>query len=804
MAPQARKFEFVISGSSNDAVDALRKLAEAGKNTGGELGKAGRALEKALGEGSDGIAKSKAAAKAGENIGKTMGSRASDAFGKQLRESIGDSLTSALPGDFFGGVLEQFGGAEVALGGIQTAALGVAAAYGAAAIAAGAFLTASVGTYTDLVAQARELSELSGLSASEAIPLVDVLQRFGLTAKDTSQVLIQLSGQLKGNTLKELQSYGVEVEKAADGTTDLAATFYNVIDAIQALPDASRRNQLAQLAFGEDDAVKLLPLLRLTREELQKLIDTAVQGGDEDIAALAAWERQSAELAQTWRALKFEAGRTVLPALTELLSVINAIAESPIGDVFDQILESLGRWAEIATLLPRELFGDDDSKMAAPITRSGEAMLNLGQETEKTKVKAVDLSNVFDNLADKLSASAQAFRTFTADERASISTATGLQNAWATLDDALASRNDTTGRAAEAITSLAEAEAEAAENVAKARADAAESLADVERQASERIADAQDRVTEARERATRAAEDSARRVRDAQQALVDAVVRSAGEDNPFEALRMREQAQQDLADAEVDAARDQEDARKGVADAEQDLADTVVDAARDRERAQRDAAERIADAEEAAADRISAAQKAVQDAVAVTTERQRDYSGSLQDVVDKTFDAAYWAREHGASQEEVQAIVDTSRTKVEAFAAAMGLSADETEELVKQLGLIPSQIELNFVMRMNMKEFEDARKKAAEAFTDPVSKAMVESGVAFNEGGVSIVPQFAGGGMFKSSVPGGAGLAVLHDGERVLTPQQQTGVNVTIQAGTLVHERDLPALLDSLKRRGFM
>ena len=53
MAPQARKFEFVISGSSNDAVDALRKLAEAGKNTGGELGKAGRALEKALGEGAE-------------------------------------------------------------------------------------------------------------------------------------------------------------------------------------------------------------------------------------------------------------------------------------------------------------------------------------------------------------------------------------------------------------------------------------------------------------------------------------------------------------------------------------------------------------------------------------------------------------------------------------------------------------------------------------------------------------------------------------------------------------------------------
>lgn len=800
MAPQARKFEFVISGSSNDAVDALRKLADAGKNTGGELGKAGRALEKALGDGVEGIGKSKAAAKVGDEIGDTLGSRASKAFGDTLRSTLGDTLANAIPGDFLSGVTDQLGGAEAAMAGLSTAALGTAAALAVAGAAYAAFLTAGVNTYTELVTEAERFGQLAGLSAEQAIPFVDTLRRLGIETTDAESSLIQLSTQLKGNTLKELQGYGVTVAKAADGTTDLVGTLLNVVDAYQRLPAGDARNRLAALAFGEDDIKNLAPLLRLTREELQELLDTSIQGTQADIIANRRWQQQTAELAQSFRAIKFEAGRSIIPALTVIVNRLNAIAESDAARVITGILTNAsgvigGRFLGAA---------DDIEVMGIASMSSADDVSNLRNETEKAAVKAVDLGDAYANAADKLSASAQAFRTFTADERASISTATGLQNAWSELDDVLNTRNDTTGRAAEAITSLAEAEAEAAENVAKARADAAESLADVERQASERIADAQDRVTEARERATRAAEDSARRVRDAQQALVDAVVRSAGEDNPFEALRMREQAQQDLADAEIDAARDQEDARKGVADAEQDLADTVVDAARDRERAQRDAAERIADAEEAAADRISAAQKAVQDAVAVTTERQRDYSGSLQDVVDRTFDAAFWAREHGASQEEVQAIVDTSRTKVEAFATAMGLSADETEELIRQLGLIPPQIELNFVARMNMTEFNEAMRAAAQQLQDPASRAMLESGIIEGIGTGSAVPQFAGGGMFKSSVPGGAGLAVLHDGERVLTPQQQTGVNVTIQAGTLVHERDLPALLDSLKRRGFM
>lgn len=803
MAPQARTFSFVISGSSNDAVDALRKLADAGKNTGGELGKAGRALEKALGDGVDGIAKSPAAAKVGDEIGDTLGSRASKAFGEQLRSSLGDTLANAIPGDFLGGVTEQLGGAEAAVAGLSTAALGAAAAFAVAGAAYAAFLTAGVNTYTELVTEAERFGQLAGLSMEQAIPFVDTLRRLGIETTDAESSLIQLSTQLKGNTLKELQGYGVTVAKAADGTTDLVGTLLNVVDAYQKLPAGDARNRLAALAFGEDDIKNLAPLLRLTREELQGLLDTAIQGTDADAEANRRWQQQTAELSQSFRELKFEAGRTIIPALTVVVDRLNSIADSKAAQIISGIL--VGG----SSLIGDRFAGaaDDIEVMGMASEFASGGIRNLNNETEKAAKKAYDLGDAYASAAERLGASAQAFRTFTADERASISTATGLQNAWAELDDALASRTATSGRAAEAITSLAEAEAEAAESVAKARADAAESLADVERQAADRIADAQDRVTEARERATRAAEDATRRLRDARQALQDAVVRSAGEDNPFEAQRLREQAAQDLADAEVDAARSQEDARKGVADAEQDLADTVVEAARDRERAQRDAAERVADAEEAAADRVQAAQKAVQDAVATTTAKQQDYSSSLQDVVDRTFDAAYWAREHGASQEEVQAIIDTSRAKVQTFAEAMGLSADETEELIRQLGLIPSQVELNFVARLNLDEFNAKLVEASRSFGDAASAAAVASGAALGDvGGATPVPRFAEGGLFRTpGAPGGAGLAVLHDGERVLTPQQQAGSGATIVVqGSVITERELADVIIRLKRDGYL
>jgi hypothetical protein len=827
MAPPARKFEFVVSGSSQDAVDALRKLADAGKNTGGELAKAGRQLEKALGEGTAVAAKSPAVAKSGQQAA----AKWSDAFKQGVATNLTESASAIVPDGLASSVLEGFGGAEVLMGRLSASTAlvaGSAVAAGAAVLAVG---KVSVDAYTQATDAVLMYQRQTGATVEEASRMVGASQAFGIATDDLSGSVKDFGENIADRYL-DLQKFGYQVALNADGTVNFTDSMLNAVDTFNSLSDPIDRASFASQAFG-GEWEKLLPLIRAGRAEIEKRMDGSLMFSDEDITRNKEYREALRDLNASVSEVKVELGRGLVPALTAVAKAITTTIEgtkelqqniSTLGGTQDA---NQGWWADLLRGARAPLSGGAEFKRAKEAEeaakvvtdsqiRSADALERtanaakpttywldqLGEQSKETARQAVDLGSAYANASDKLSASVAAFRTFTADERASISTATGLQSAWSQLDDALASRTATSGRAAEAVASLAQAEADAAESVSKARSDAAESLADAERQAADRIADAQDRVTEARERATRAAEDAARRLRDARQAALDAVVRSAGEDG-FEGQRSREQAAQDLADAEVDAARAQEDARKGVADAEQDLADTVADAARDRERAQRDAAQRIADAEEAASDRIASAQKAVQDAVATTTAKQQDYSSSLQDVVDRTFDAAYWAREHGASQEEVQAIIDTSRGKVETFAQQMGLSAEATEKLVKQLGLIPSQVELNFVARMDLSEFNAAMDEAAKRFVDPATRAMFEAGIVETIGGSQAIPEFAGGGMFRSSVPGGAGLAVLHDGEPVLTPQQQTGNTYNINAGTLVHERDVPAMLRRLERQGF-
>ena len=64
------------------------------------------------------------------------------------------------------------------------------------------------------------------------------------------------------------------------------------------------------------------------------------------------------------------------------------------------------------------------------------------------------------------------------------------------------------------------------------------------------------------------------------------------------------------------------------------------------------------------------------------------------------------------------------------------------------------------------------------------------------------VPQFDGGGTFRTS-SGGAGMAVLHDGEKVLTPEQQAGGVVINVNGYVGSEQQLVELISKAYRQGF-
>ncbi|QOR47578.1 tape measure protein [Trueperella pecoris] len=94
------------------------------------------------------------------------------------------------------------------------------------------------------------------------------------------------------------------------------------------------------------------------------------------------------------------------------------------------------------------------------------------------------------------------------------------------------------------------------------------------------------------------------------------------------------------------------------------------------------------------------AQRAFNDAVTQATNVMNDGSASLDAknaaldrVAEATQRAAVAARENGASQEELNAIIDGGKNKFFELATQAGMSADEVEALWKQIGLAPDVVE---------------------------------------------------------------------------------------------------------------
>ena len=68
------------------------------------------------------------------------------------------------------------------------------------------------------------------------------------------------------------------------------------------------------------------------------------------------------------------------------------------------------------------------------------------------------------------------------------------------------------------------------------------------------------------------------------------------------------------------------------------------------------------------------------------------------------------------------------------------------------------------------------------------------------------IPKLHSGGVYRAPTPGGEGLALLRDGETVLTPGQRSGATVVQHfhiAGSVLLERDLLRITDQASRQGF-
>ena len=413
---------------------------------------------------------------------------------------------------------------------------------------------------------------------------------------------------------------------------------------------------------------------------------------------------------------------------------------------------------------------------------------------------------------------------------------------------AVASAADAAGQAQVDAAKTAE---DAARSVAQAQADlertvadSQQRIADVDEQASRRIVDAQDRVTEARKRAEEAAVSSARRVQDAEQAVRDASVAALRDRDDYSAIRRRQEAEQSLSRAKEDAATQAQDSAGNVAKSETDLAQTEEDAAKARADARSQAADqiaaaeqRLADTQRQAADQVAQAQKQVAAAAGRVADAQQKMDRTTSDVARSLDDASRSAGGHtvslqqaeraaqgvidaspgfvlsmmqrGASIDEINTALAGGREKIEELGRAFGIPQPLIDALIGQLDTLVARLLAIRDLTPAAYDFAAAMKKAGQAFQDPATRALFDVGALEVVGAGTAVPHFAGGGVFRASTSGGAGLAVLHDREAVFTPEQQAAlgggagdVHIHI-AGSVLSERDLAAALANLDRLGY-
>ena len=146
----------------------------------------------------------------------------------------------------------------------------------------------------------------------------------------------------------------------------------------------------------------------------------------------------------------------------------------------------------------------------------------------------------------------------------------------------------------------------------------------------------------------------------------------------------------------------------------------------------------------------------------ITTEKGRENQAALDDIAKSTWDVIGAMQENGATQSEIQGVMQTSRDRFLAAAGAFGMGADEANRLADEMGLIPSNI--NTTVSVNTAAAEAALgrfRAAAEAQSitiqarvaaDPnYSPYRSQNSVARNKGG--IIPGYAGGGFLGGRPP---------------------------------------------------
>lgn len=123
--------------------------------------------------------------------------------------------------------------------------------YGAAATVAGgavaAFAVKAVNAFQDTALAAGKFADITGMSVEQASRWNEVSSKWGISSEEMTVAFDKLN---KAIAAGKLDRWGASVKVAADGTTDLNATFLALVDQLNSMPDSAKRAKMAADLLG--------------------------------------------------------------------------------------------------------------------------------------------------------------------------------------------------------------------------------------------------------------------------------------------------------------------------------------------------------------------------------------------------------------------------------------------------------------------------------------------------------------------------------------------------------------------------
>ena len=292
----------------------------------------------------------------------------------------------------------------------------------AAAAAIAAFAVDAIGDFQKTALGAGQLASSLGVTTEEASRLQEVAVDLGIGVSTVEKGIGRMNREI-ANSPEKFDAIGAAIARNRDGTVNVTQTFLNVVDALNKIPDPTRRAAAAQEILGRG------------WQDMSRLITMGADG-----VAAALQDVESAKIMTPAQVRQAEQFRDTMDELRGIGESVSIVVGSELVDAFNDlatVADSLkGPIKEVRDELERfeDVPGFDQlaSKIKAVVMPAG--LLREGLDRVATALDAVTGSSEI---------TASVWDTGT-------DAATGLDDATADLDDTLRTNLDTIKLVAEA------------------------------------------------------------------------------------------------------------------------------------------------------------------------------------------------------------------------------------------------------------------------------------------------------------------------------------------------------------------